>query len=82
MLYPIQIRAARSLLGMGQRELAELASISVVTVKRLEAAGVTIKGSAQTNSSIQIALEKAGIVFIDQDEKKGPGVRLKNPCTD
>jgi len=82
MIYPIQIRAARSLLGMGQDELAKRAGISVVTVKRLEAAGVTITGSAQTNARIQIALEKAGIIFIDQDEDKGPGVRLKNPLTD
>ncbi len=79
MIYPVQVRAARSLLGMGQEELARKASMSVVTVKRLEAAGTELRGTAQTMARIQRALEAAGIVFIDQDEKNGPGVRLKKP---
>jgi len=79
MIYPIQIRAARSLLGMGQEELAELAAISVVTVKRIEAAGSEIKGSAQTYARMKLALEKAGIIFINQNDDEGPGVRLKKP---
>jgi len=79
MIYPVQVRAARSLLGMGQEELARLASMSVVTVKRLEAAGTEMRGSAKTMSRIQRALESAGIIFIDQDDTNGPGVRLKRP---
>ncbi len=79
MIYPVQIRAARSLLGMGQDELAERASLSVVTVKRIEAAGTELKGTAQTLVRIQRALEAKGIIFIDQDDKQGPGVRLKKP---
>jgi transcriptional regulator with XRE-family HTH domain len=79
MIYPIQIRAARSLLGISQDELAKAASISVITVKRIEAAGTEMKGTAQTMALIQRALESQGIEFIDQDEKKGPGVRLKKP---
>jgi transcriptional regulator with XRE-family HTH domain len=79
MIYPVQIRAARSLLGMSQEELADAASISVITIKRIEAAGTQMKGTAQTMARIQRALESQGIEFIDQDEKKGPGVRLKRP---
>jgi transcriptional regulator with XRE-family HTH domain len=79
MIYPVQIRAARGLLGMGQEELAELASISVVTVKRLEAAGTLIRGSAQTLNRLQRALERAGIEFIEQNGSQGPGVRLRDP---
>jgi transcriptional regulator with XRE-family HTH domain len=79
MIYPIQIRAARSLLGISQDELAKAASISVITVKRIEAAGTEMKGTAQTMARIQRALETQGIEFIDQDEKKGPGVRLRKP---
>jgi transcriptional regulator with XRE-family HTH domain len=64
---------------MSQDELAERASLSVITIKRIEAAGTELKGTAQTMGSIQRALESKGIVFIDQDEKQGPGVRLKKP---
>ena len=79
MIYPVQVRAARSLLGISQDELAERASLSVITIKRIEAAGTELKGTAQTMASIQRALESKGIVFIDQDDKQGPGVRLKKP---
>ena len=79
MIYPIQVRAARSLLALSQDELAQRAKLSVVTIKRLEAAGTEIRGSAQSMSRIQKALEAAGIMFIDQDEGRGPGVRLRKP---
>ena len=80
MINPAKIRAARSLLGMRQHELAELASLSVVTLKRLEAAGTEIKGSARTFNKLQQALEDSGIIFIDQDDKHGPGVRMRDPA--
>jgi predicted transcriptional regulator len=79
MIYPVQVRAARGLLGMGQEELASLASVSVITLKRFEAAGVDIRGSAQTHRRLQRALEAAGIIFIEQDGSRGPGVRLRDP---
>jgi len=78
-IYPIQIKAARSLLRLSQDELARRANLSVVTVKRLEAAGIEIRGSAQTTARIQKALEFCGIVFIEQDREQGPGVRLRKP---
>jgi transcriptional regulator with XRE-family HTH domain len=79
MIFPIQIRAARALLGLSQEDLARQASIGIVTVKRLEAAGERIRGTAQTMARIQRALESAGIIFIDQDGERGPGVRLRQP---
>ena len=79
MIFPVQIRAARNLLGLSQEDLAKRASIAVVTLKRLEAAGTEIRGSAQTMARIQQALESAGIIFIDQDAQAGPGVRLRRP---
>jgi transcriptional regulator with XRE-family HTH domain len=78
-IYPFQMRAARGLLGLSQDELAQRANLSVVTVKRLEAAGTEIRGSAQSAARIQRALEAQGVVFIDQDETHGPGVRLRKP---
>lgn len=79
MIVPIQIRAARALLGIGQQELATLAVVGLGTVKRIEAAGEELVGTAQTLARIQRALEMRGIEFIDQDERKGPGVRLRRP---
>jgi len=77
-----QIRAARALVGIGQLELAETAGVGIATVRRLEASGDQLSGTVQTVARIQSALEKAGIIFIDQDENNGPGVRLKHPYTD
>jgi transcriptional regulator with XRE-family HTH domain len=74
-----QIRAARALLLLGQRELAARAEIGIATLRRIEAAVDEITGTAQTMSRIQRALEAAGIVFIDQDGKSGPGVKLRDP---
>ena len=79
MIRPMQIHAARRLLGLSQAELAKRASIGLATLQRLETAGTELRGSAQTIWKIQRALEAAGIIFIDQDEKHGPGVRLKKP---
>lgn len=78
MIVPVQIRAARALLGMSQDELAATADIGVVTLKRLEAAGTEIRGSAKTLSKIQRALTQAGITFIEDDGVHGPGVRLSS----
>jgi transcriptional regulator with XRE-family HTH domain len=52
MIIAAQIRAARGLLSLSQTGLSELASISVATVKRVEA-GTQIRGSADTFRKIQ-----------------------------
>jgi transcriptional regulator with XRE-family HTH domain len=73
-----QIRAARGLLALSQAELAEMASLSVASIKRLEtAAGV--RGAAETIWKIQKALEAAGIEFLPEEAGRGAGVRLKQP---
>ena len=77
MIYPIQIRAARILVGLSQQELAALAWLAWERSRRMEAAGKELTGTAQTMARIQRALESKGIIFIDQDDKLGPGVRLK-----
>lgn len=78
-IFPVQISAARILVGMTQEQLARKASIGLGTVKRIEAARLELAGTAQTIGRIQRALEAAGIVFIEQDSSNGPGVRLKKP---
>jgi transcriptional regulator with XRE-family HTH domain len=79
MIFPIQVRAARILLGLSQQDLADRASVSLGTIKRIEAARFELAGTAQTMARIQQALESAGIIFIDQDAQSGPGVRLRRP---
>ena len=79
MIFPIQISAARVLLGMSQKDLAARASVGLGTIKRIEAAREKLAGTAQTIAQIQRALEGDGIVFIDQDGSNGPGVRLRKP---
>jgi predicted transcriptional regulator len=74
-----QIRAARGLLAISQTELAESAGVGLATIKRLESTDGELRAMVQTVIGVQRALEKAGIVFIDQDDKQGPGVRLKKP---
>ena len=76
MVEPAQIRAARALLGMNQRELSKLAEVAISTVKRIETS-VEMTGSVRTRWKLQSGLEQAGVEFILGDESKGPGVRLK-----
>jgi transcriptional regulator with XRE-family HTH domain len=73
---PAQIRAARGLLALSQAELAKMASLSVASVKRLEAAP-GLRGTAETVWKIQKALEAAGVEFIPEEAGRGAGVRLK-----
>jgi transcriptional regulator with XRE-family HTH domain len=71
-----QIKAARALLEWSQEDLADAAGVSLPTVKRLEAAGGIPKGRPRTLDSLQTALERAGVTFIDENGG-GAGVRLK-----
>jgi transcriptional regulator with XRE-family HTH domain len=71
-----QLKAARSLAGWSQEELASAANVSLPTIKRLEAAEGLLGGRQSTAQKIQAALEKAGIEFIDENGG-GPGVRIR-----
>jgi len=79
MLHPVQIRAARAMLAMSQQELANRSNVGLATLKRIEAAGSELTGTARTLFRIQRALEAAGVVFIDQTPTSGPGIRLAEP---
>ncbi len=59
-----QLRAARILLHLDQRELAEKASVAVVTVRRFE--GGEAVGQSQVQS-MRRAVEKAGAILISAD---------------
>jgi transcriptional regulator with XRE-family HTH domain len=71
-----QIKAARALLGWSQEQLASAANVSIPTIKRLEAHDGPLGGRTDTGEKIEVALEKAGIEFIEENGG-GPGVRLR-----
>ncbi len=75
-----QLRAARALLGIDQRKLAELSGLSVPTIQRMEASGAMIRGNVDSLMKLISALEDAGIELIGDgmtSQIGGRGVRLK-----
>jgi transcriptional regulator with XRE-family HTH domain len=76
MLEPAQIRAARALLGWRQDDLSKASDVGTATIRRIENSGSPITGYVSTVMRIQAAFEKAGILFIADDEIAGIGVRL------
>ena len=71
-----QLKAARALLAWSQEQLAAAADVSVPTIKRLEAQEGPLGGRNETGAKIRLALETAGIEFLDENGG-GPGVRLR-----
>jgi transcriptional regulator with XRE-family HTH domain len=71
-----QLKAARTLIGWSQDELASASGISLPTIKRLEAAEGLLGGRESTAQKIRAALERAGVEFIPENGG-GPGVRLR-----
>jgi transcriptional regulator with XRE-family HTH domain len=76
MRYSSQVRAARALLGWSQSKLARVAGVGLATLQRIEQREGVVKGNFSTVLKIQKALEKAGILFTD-DEAGEIGVRLQ-----
>jgi transcriptional regulator with XRE-family HTH domain len=79
-----QIAAARALLGMSQADLAIKSSISVPTLKRMEASAGAASGLTNNVRAVCSALEVAGIIFQDAGSLVGggPGVRLSRVPAD
>ena len=68
------VRAARALLRWEQRQLAEASSVSLPTIKRLEAKPGALAAHRVTIGALRAALEGAGIEFTNGDR---PGVRFR-----
>ena len=82
MISSAQMRAARALLGIDQRQLAKMAGVSLPTVQRMEASNGTVRGVVGTLTKIVEALDAAGVELIGNDQPsqgRGRGVRLKDP---
>ncbi len=82
MISSTQMRAARALLGIDQRRLAELAGVSLPTIQRMEASNGTVRGVVGTLMKVIDALDAAGVELIGNEQPsqgRGRGVRLKEP---
>ena len=82
MITAAQIRAARALLGLDQRRLAEAAGLSLPTIQRMEGSVGQVRGNVESLVRVVEALEKAGIELIGEGATSiggGRGVRLKAP---
>ena len=75
-----QLRAARALLGIDQRRLAELSGLSLPTIQRMETSDGVIRGNVDSLMKLTSALDSAGIELIGEgavSQGGGRGVRLK-----
>jgi len=80
MITAAQLRAARALLGIDQRQMAELSGLSVPTIQRMEASDGVIRGNVDSLMKLIAGLASAGIDLIDDGAASpggGRGVRLR-----
>ena len=76
------MRAARALLGIDQKTLAELAGVSLPTIQRMEASNGVVRGVVDSLTKVAEALNRAGVDLIGDNARSeggGRGVRLKGP---
>jgi len=80
MISGAQLKAARALLGLDQKSLAEASGLSLPTIQRMEASEGTIRGNVDSLMKLVGALDAAGIDLIGEgvvSAAGGRGVRLK-----
>ena len=80
MITATQLRAARALLGIDQRELAQRANLSLPTIQRMEASDGVVRGNVDSLMKLVDALAANGIELISDGAASsggGRGVRLK-----
>lgn len=80
MITAAQMRAARALLGVDQRQLADITGLSVPTIQRMEASDGVVRGNVDSLMKLIAGLEGAGIELIGEgagSASGGRGVRLR-----
>ncbi len=80
MITAAQMRAARALLGIDQKQLSELSGVSLPTIQRMEGSDGQVRGMIDTLVKIVAALDSAGIELIGDNatsNRGGRGVRLR-----
>ncbi|WP_413873351.1 helix-turn-helix domain-containing protein [Albidovulum sp.] len=84
MITGAQMKAARALLGIGQKDLAGMAGVSVPTIQRMEASEANVRGVVESLMRVIDAFDRAGIELIGEGARSagaGRGVRLKETAT-
>jgi transcriptional regulator with XRE-family HTH domain len=79
MITGAQLRAARALVGIDQRELAQRSGLSVPTIQRMESSDGVIRSNVDSLMKLIDALAASGIELINDDvvsDSGGRGVRL------
>src|ERR1700676_4124028 len=79
-----QLRAARALLNIYQRQTADLADLPVPSIKSMEASAGVIRANVDSLMKLVSALENAGIELINPGVSSlagGRGVRLREHAT-
>ena len=80
MITGTQMRAARALLGLDQRTLAQRCGLSLPTIQRMEASEGVVRGNVDSLMKLVDALAAGGIELIGEGASStggGRGVRLK-----
>jgi transcriptional regulator with XRE-family HTH domain len=80
MITGAQLRAARALIGIDQRELAQRSGLSVPTIQRMESSDGVIRSNVDSLMKLISALTTSGIQLINEgavSDSGGRGVRLK-----
>ena len=80
MITSAQLKAARALLGIDQRQLAEASGLSLPTIQRMEASDGNIRGNVDSLVKLINALDALGVEVIGAgvvSQGGGRGVRLK-----
>jgi len=83
MITGAQMRAARALLGIDQKALAQRSGLSLPTIQRMEASDGVIRGNVDSLMKLVSALDNAGIELISPGAPSttgGRGVRLREPA--
>jgi predicted transcriptional regulator len=83
MLTAPQLRAARALLEIDQRELSRLSDVSLATIQRMEASDGNVRGVVDSLMKIVGAPEAAGVELIGENMRSdggGRGIRLRQPA--
>jgi transcriptional regulator with XRE-family HTH domain len=84
MITSAQLRAARALIGIDQKKLAELSGVSLPTIQRMEASEGNVRGMVDTLTKVVDALQAEGVEMIGEygrSDGGGRGVRLRQPGT-